>query len=172
MKPRDRGASDGLAELLAQADYLLTKAFSCALRRYGLQYREWRVLAALRDHDGQKMAELAKRTLYKPSALTHAIDRMEERGYVERRSSRGDQRAFKVFLTRHGQRTVAPLALYAHHQDHALKLSLGEPTVLRLKAAIGRLVDRLELSHKEARHEAIAGEAVTREVCSGSVPLS
>jgi DNA-binding MarR family transcriptional regulator len=148
--------SDCLVELLAQAAELLTAAFSRELTRYGLPHREWRVLAALRDHDGQRMSDLAKHSLYKPSALTYAIDRMERSGLVERRSSPGERRAVRVFLTKHGQRTVAPPALHAARHDDALNLSLGESTVRKLKTMLSGLIDQLELGDEDGSGDTIA----------------
>jgi DNA-binding MarR family transcriptional regulator len=149
MNPRSRGRSDGLAELLARADYLLRADFAREVRRYGLRYGEWRVLAALRDHDGQRMSELAQNSLFTSSALTHVVDRMQERGLVERRCSAGDRRHVRVFLTRRGQRTVVPLALSAHHHSDALSLGLGEATAYQLKTALRQLIDRFEPIHRE-----------------------
>lgn len=138
---REREGS--LAELLARAHYLLSESFYEQLKAHGLSPTEWRVVAALSEHDGVKMTELAELVLFKQPTLTKAIDRMERAQLVQRRTPEEDRRRTLVFLTERGRRVASPLVLRARQHDAAVTRSLGAAAARNLKAALGELIDRL-----------------------------
>src|SRR5215469_13223191 len=59
-----RHRDESLADLLARANFLLSESFYEQLKNHGLSATEWRVLAALSEHDGVKMTELAELVLF------------------------------------------------------------------------------------------------------------
>ena len=147
---RDR--DEGLAELLARANHLLSESFAEQLKEHGLSTTEWRVLAALSGRDGVKMTELAETVLFKQPTLTKAIDRMERAQLVQRRTPDEDRRRTLVYLTERGRRVAPPLVLRARQHDTAVSRSLGIAATRELKAALAHLIDRLaELNRSEAR---------------------
>jgi DNA-binding MarR family transcriptional regulator len=89
------------------------RAHSTMLRRIGRDLEEaglpplswYDVLAALRDAPEQSLrqVELAERVLLSHSGLSRLLDRIEEKGLVERTSCPGDRRSFHVRLTDEGQ---------------------------------------------------------------------
>jgi DNA-binding MarR family transcriptional regulator len=88
------------------------RAHSQMLRRIGRDLEEadlpplmwYDVLAALRDAPEQRLrqVEIAERVLLSHSGLSRLIDRMQQRGLVERRVCETDRRAFFVALTGEG----------------------------------------------------------------------
>jgi DNA-binding MarR family transcriptional regulator len=150
--PRHR--EESLADLLARANYLVSESFNEQLRDHGLSATEWRVLAALSDHDGVKMTELAELVLFKQPTLTKAIDRMEMAQLVQRRTPDEDRRRTLVFLTERGRRVAAPLVQRARQHDTAVSRGLGAAAARELKAALSHLIDRLvELTRAETAHD-------------------
>src|SRR5690242_6824392 len=72
-----RMGQESLAALIARAHHALTERFHEEVRGHGISETEWRVLAALSEHDGVPMTELAEIVLFKQPTLTKAIDRTE-----------------------------------------------------------------------------------------------
>jgi DNA-binding MarR family transcriptional regulator len=154
-----RHRDESLADLLARAHFLLSESFYEQLRNHGLSATEWRVLAALSEHDGVKMTELADLVLFKQPTLTKAIDRMERTQLVQRRTPDEDRRRTLVFLTDRGRRVAAPLVQRARQHDSTVTRALGLPITRELKSALGLLIERLT---------EISGGDVSRVDLSGS----
>jgi DNA-binding MarR family transcriptional regulator len=138
-----RHRNESLADLLARANFLLSESFYEQLKNHGLSATEWRVLAALSEHDGVTMTELAELVLFKQPTLTKAIDRMERTQLVQRRTPDEDRRRTLVFLTERGRRVVAPLMQRARQHDNTVARALGVPVTRELKTALALLIERL-----------------------------
>jgi MarR family transcriptional regulator, organic hydroperoxide resistance regulator len=149
---------ESLADLLARANFLLSESFYEQLRSHGLSATEWRVLAALSEHDGVKMTELADLVLFKQPTLTKAIDRMERTQLVQRRTPDEDRRRTLVFLTDRGRRVAAPLVQRARQHESTVTRALGLPITRELKSALALLIERLmELSGGEVSRIDLSG---------------
>jgi DNA-binding MarR family transcriptional regulator len=70
-----------------------------ALLFLGLTRSQCRLLGYLARHEGINQAGLAELLEIKPMTLVRQIDRMEEKGWVERRSDPADRRARRLVLT-------------------------------------------------------------------------
>ena len=144
-----RHRDESLADLLARANFLLSESFYEQLKNHGLSATEWRVLAALSDHDGVKMTELADLVLFKQPTLTKAIDRMERAELVERRTPATDRRRTLVHLTERGRRIATPMLQRAQRHGASIERLLGEGKSRELKAALALLINRLgDLPHE------------------------
>lgn len=80
-----------------------------------------------------RMSELAERSRFSRSRLSHAVARMEQAGWVERRECPSDKRGAFAVLTEHGFETLAAAA--PGHADQVRKLLfdvLSEEQVSRL----------------------------------------
>lgn len=61
------------------------------------------ILKSLVSRDGQTMGELALALSVRPPTITKMVSRLSAQGLVERRSSDGDGRLGRVFLTQQGR---------------------------------------------------------------------
>ncbi|MCU0512183.1 MAG: MarR family winged helix-turn-helix transcriptional regulator [Anaerolineae bacterium] len=73
--------------------------FRRAIRPLELTVIEWYILRALYDQDGQHASELARAVGRAATSFTPNLDKLQEKGYIERRSDPGDRRAVRIFLT-------------------------------------------------------------------------
>jgi DNA-binding MarR family transcriptional regulator len=76
--------------------------------RHDLAFAEYDVLLRLARSPGRslRMSDLAERVLLSPSGLTRLVDRLEERGLVERAADRADRRVAYASLTPRGLREL------------------------------------------------------------------
>jgi DNA-binding MarR family transcriptional regulator len=69
------------------------------LAHHGLTLAHWVLLTALWRQDGMTVGELARYYKSDNTVLTRTLDRMAERGLIERRPDPEDRRAVRVHLT-------------------------------------------------------------------------
>jgi DNA-binding MarR family transcriptional regulator len=91
---RPLGASIGYA--LGNAFRRLNRHVAGAVRPLGLTASHVNILLTLWDHGALAVGELQERLGFSSSALTGALDRMEEAGLVKRVPSQSDRRSFLV----------------------------------------------------------------------------
>ena len=120
-----------------------------ALRRFGFTPGDSKALMFLGPDEGRTMRSLAEAWTCDASNATWMIDRLEQRGLVERRPVAGDRRVKKVVLTPLGVETKAALleALYEPPPE-LLELPLADLQALR--DALQKLPARAEPSPRPA----------------------
>ena len=93
--------------------YLLPQALDRQLREeMGISHTWYSMLAVLSAAPDRtlSMGELARLSMASPSRLTHAIDTMESRGWVERRPCPTDKRSHFAILTDEGMTALEAIA--------------------------------------------------------------
>lgn len=111
---------EGWRRLVLAHDRLM-RVFEGELKReFGLTVAQYDVVHRLAATPGERvrMSELARALLYSSGAATKVLDRLAERGLVERVADPGDRRAVRVGLTAEG-RALAERARRAHGRSIA-----------------------------------------------------
>jgi DNA-binding MarR family transcriptional regulator len=106
---RRRRASDaelGTWRAFLRAGTAAAVALEAALADTGVSQSEYDVLVnvATGPRDGLRPTDLAERVLITKSGLTRLLDRLVERGYIERRACAADRRGQLIVLTHDGRR--------------------------------------------------------------------
>lgn len=92
-----------LGFLLADVSRLVRHRFDQRARTLGLTRAQWRVLAQLRRREGINQTDLAEIMEIETITLGRHIDRLEAKGWVERRRDPADRRAWKLHLKEKAQ---------------------------------------------------------------------
>lgn len=87
-----------LGFLLGDVSRLVRKRFDMRANALGLTRAQWRVLARLRRREGINQRDLAEILEIETITLTRHIDRLEAKGWVERRRDPSDRRAWNLYL--------------------------------------------------------------------------
>ena len=74
------------------------------LKDTGLTLGQPKVLDYLKDHDGASQKEIAAGCLIEAGSLTSILNRMEEKGLIERKMLNGNRRTFQIFMTESGKK--------------------------------------------------------------------
>lgn len=102
------GRKEGMAEPDQEFGWLQRDVFRLFQRAWdrhlrasgtGITVPQSRVFAELRQRDGLTQTEIADLVMMEKAPLGRVIDRMEEQGFVERRSDPTDRRVRRVYLT-------------------------------------------------------------------------
>ncbi len=96
---------DSLHYLIMANQMLVQRGLLERLKETGLTIGQPKVLDYLKDHDGSNQKEIAKACFLEAGSLTSILNRMEEKGLVERRMLNGNRRSFHVFLTESGKKS-------------------------------------------------------------------
>lgn len=98
-------------------NFILTKAqrhvnhiFKVELAPFGVTPGQYAVLRCLWDEDAQTARRIAERLLLDSSTITGLLDRMEQKGLIEKHSDPRDRRALQVVLTEEGKSLEVPVS--------------------------------------------------------------
>jgi DNA-binding MarR family transcriptional regulator len=95
----------------------LREQFATTLPRFDL-------MAQLERHpEGLKMNELSRLLMVTGGIVTAIVDQLEKEGLVERLDEPDDRRAFRIRLTKTGEKTFADMA--RAHEDWVVELLAG-----------------------------------------------
>lgn len=133
-----------LPYLLNRAGARIATAFGEEVRPLGANLQIWRVLAALREKDGQRMGDLSKTTSIEVSTLTRLVDNMEKSGLVERRRDDDDARAVALHVTAAGRRLTRRILPIAERYETVALKGFSAQEAATLKKALQRLYDNLD----------------------------
>ena len=95
---------DSLHYLIMANQMLVQRVLLERLKETGLTIGQPKVLDYLKEHDGSNQKEIARACFLEAGSLTSILNRMEEKGLVERRMLNGNRRSFHVFLTENGKK--------------------------------------------------------------------
>ena len=94
---------------MADNSRLLRRLFDERVRDLGLTAAQARLLLSLDRQPGQNQAFYADQLEVEPITLTRIVDRMEEAGWLDRRSDPADRRARRLHLTAKSKGVVTQL---------------------------------------------------------------
>ena len=90
---------------LSMANHMMVqKKLMEQLKDTGLTLGQPKVLDYLKDHDGASQKEIAAGCLIEAGSLTSILNRMEEKGLIERKMLNGNRRTFHIFMTEAGKK--------------------------------------------------------------------
>ena len=90
---------------LSMANHMMVqKKLMEQLKDPGLTLGQPKVLDYLKDHDGASQKEIAAGCLIEAGSLTSILNRMEEKGLIERKMLNGNRRTFHIFMTDSGKK--------------------------------------------------------------------
>lgn len=132
-----------LPYLINRAGVSLAANFGATLRQAGITLQDWRVLAALREQDGQRLTELAQRTSIEVSTLSRLVGGLETAGMVSRSRDSDDARAIAIKLTAQGSTVTATLTPAAQQLEQQAVAGLSEGEIAQLKSLLDRVYANL-----------------------------
>ncbi len=129
--------------LVTDTARLMRTVFDRRARSLGLTRPQWLAIVRLQRRPGASQSALADMMEIEKAPVGRIVDRMEEKGLVERRADPGDRRINRIYLTVRGQQvydTIYPLSLQTV-QDALSELSARDREVLtrllsRVKATL------------------------------------
>jgi DNA-binding MarR family transcriptional regulator len=94
---------ENIGYLLKRVGTQLRIAFDRALAEYDMTHAQIGIFFRLLHGSAQTAAELARETMTDTGSMTRMLDRLEEKGFVQRTRSHEDRRVVQVELTAKGK---------------------------------------------------------------------
>jgi DNA-binding MarR family transcriptional regulator len=109
-------------------------------RRFDMTEAQFNVLFALKYKEiDVTQSELGKRLVVTRASITSVLDKLEEKGLVERRSVPGDRRIYYVELTPRGKKLVDQVEPLYRKEVHAALGDFGEKELRTLVGYLERI---------------------------------
>jgi DNA-binding MarR family transcriptional regulator len=138
--------------LLRTADRVWN-ASSVFFGRWGLSPSQFNILNLIYDSkEGRSQTELSRELLMHRSNVTGLVDRLSDRGLVQRREVAGDRRVYQVALTSEGRRLMSEILPRYYEAAEEVWSRLSLEMVGRLSEAletVGENTVRLEAKFRE-----------------------
>ncbi len=109
------------------------------VRRSGLTHAQFDIIATLGNTSGMSYKELGDKTLITKGTLTGVIERLEQKGLVERQRNDCDKRSFFVRLTPEGERTFCTVFPEVIAQGGKVFADFSDDDFARLEKTLSEL---------------------------------
>lgn len=100
---------------------------------------EWYILRALFERDGQHASELAKTVGRAATSFTPNLDKLQNKGFIERRPDEVDRRAVRIFLTEKAHRNRDTVIQSAREIDEQVLDFLTDREAKTLETMLAKL---------------------------------
>jgi len=138
-RSRPRPIRPGIAFLLSQLGGLSSRAWSVRLERVGLEPREVMLFRFVALAEGHSQREVARAIGLPASRIVGLVDRLEERGWIERRTSDEDRRTHALHVTPAGRAVLDQMAAISAEHEEALTAGLGPADRATLRDLLERI---------------------------------
>jgi DNA-binding MarR family transcriptional regulator len=140
---RPRMDREGLTKQMIAQFRVVLREMKCVgsqrLLRRGVSMAHLHVMSMLERHGEMAMSRVAEALDVSLSNATGLVDRMEERGVVERIRVADDRRVVNVRLTAAGRRALADLEVFRDEAIRRIVNQLDERQITRLAACLDDL---------------------------------
>jgi DNA-binding MarR family transcriptional regulator len=133
-----------LLNQLGEVSRRVSAAYGAFLRPYGIDFSEYVLLWALRLHEPKlpAMSELRERVVMSSGGVALAVNRLERKRLVRRKTSEQDGRAVLVQLTGKGRRLIDELMAADLERHQALVEGLEPLRRTEVLDGLAEIVDR------------------------------
>ncbi len=129
--------------LTTDVSRLMRTVFDRRVKALGITRPQWLALVRLHRKPGASQSELADMMEIEKAPAGKIVDRMQERGLVERRPDPLDRRINRIFLTDRGQRLHETLFPISQSTVADALDDLSDAEITRLTALLARVKARL-----------------------------
>lgn len=125
-EPLKLGVLDNhLGYFLRRIQVWVFQDFLQTLSRLKIRPAQYSVLAVIEANPGLSQSDVADFLGIERARLARMLDRLEKRGFAERRASPRDRRSHALFLTREGQKTLKRVKALAEQHEANLIAKIG-----------------------------------------------
>jgi len=125
--------SDCIVFLLAKAFQKAHGRFKKHLAEYGLTPIQVLVVEALRDEEGVSAGDLGKKLVLDSATLSGVLERLAEKGWIDKQTDEGDRRSLRIYLGEPAKRLAEQIGEQRQKANDEImaSLSLEEKVLLK-----------------------------------------
>src|SRR5690606_11074476 len=130
---------DHIGVIISDVARLLRTVFDRRVRRLGITRAQWLVLTRLHRHPGASQSELADMMEVEKASAGRMIDRLQTKGWIERRPQEGDRRVNRIYLTPEAERVHKRIWRIAETTVADALAGLSDDDTRQLMALLSRM---------------------------------
>lgn len=134
---------DRIAHLIRDAARGVTRALQLRLAEQDVSFGHWVFLRVLWKEDGLSQRELSHRAGLMESTTHTALRRMEQAGYITRRTRDGNQRRQHVFLTQMGRNLKRKLVPLAEEVNSVAMTGISQSDISTTRTSLLKMIENL-----------------------------
>lgn len=138
-----RKSDDIVGTLFQDIAHLIRHRIDAELKPHGLTRLKWLAIGIVQSQPGLTQSELANRLELKPAATGRLVDRLVERGLVERRADPDDRRAHRLFVTQKSDQLLEELVPTGEAIREDVLQDLAPTERAQLAATLKKIKERL-----------------------------
>jgi len=127
--------------LLGRARASLLSSLDAELERFGMSGMQFGALRHLTEGSARTAADLCRLMSYDTGAMTRILDRLEEKGMVQRERSREDRRVVVLRVSASGRALLPRLMAVGERVLEAHLVGFTHTEIGALKGYLGRMID-------------------------------
>jgi DNA-binding MarR family transcriptional regulator len=131
---------ESIGYLLKRLGNLLTTTFDRELARYDMTHAQFGIFFKLLHGHARTAADLARELMTDTGAMTRMLDRLEEKGFVQRTRSSEDRRVIEVALTPKGKQMADEMTQVAVNGLNHFLRGFNEAEVAQFKDLLRRMI--------------------------------
>lgn len=129
---------------MARAAEVVSRQFAALYReRHGMTRPEWRTLATIGQFGQATATEIGAHSSMHKTKVSRAIQALEQRNWISRKTDEHDRRIEHIYLTREGRRHYRDLVRLARDYEARLLSSLGQSGASKLEAGLAAIETNL-----------------------------
>lgn len=140
---------DNIGVVISDVARLMRTVFDRRVRDLGLTRAQWLVLTRLHRRPGASQSELAEMMEVEKPSAGRLIDRLEAKGWVMRKSDKGDRRINRIYLTREAERVHKRIWRIAEATVNDALADLSAKETTQLARLLGRVKARVVMLAEE-----------------------
>ncbi len=129
--------------MISDVARLMRTAFDRRVRKLGLTRAQWMVLTRLHRNAGASQSELADMMEVEKATAGRLIDRLEAKGWVQRRVHKADRRINRIYLTPEAERIHKRIWKIAEATVADALADLSAAEAAQLASLLGRVKGKL-----------------------------
>lgn len=138
--------------LITKIKQVQGRIFDLLLQKAGIEEfngAQGRILYVLWQEDGLPIIELSKRTGLAKTTLTSMLDRMDEKGFLERVVDNKDRRMIRVFLTSKAKVLNDQYNEVSSEMSQIFYKNFSDEEIITFEKALEKILYNLEQREKE-----------------------
>ena len=131
--------------LINMTALLLKRELSSLLNREKLNVttEQWAILNRLNENSGLSQNEVAKLTFKDNANITRMLDKLEQKGFIQRQMDPNDRRTWKVSITKDGRKVRDSIELLAKEALEKALRGINEKEVYTFNSITKKIMENL-----------------------------
>lgn len=136
--------NNSLGYLLNTSARMIKRELDNKLKQYSLTTSQWALLALLLENNNLSQAEIADRASSDRATVGTIIDKLINKGFIQKELSKTDRRSYTVSLTEKGRQLAAKVAGYSIASNDKALAGIQEEEKAILLYCLNRIVRNLK----------------------------